>query len=130
MQEPTLEPTAPPVREKPFADRKTWIRLLYMVLFGLVLNVLGMVLGIVAFVQACSLIATGEPFPELSNFGRKLADYTRHVVAFLCLATEDVPYPFAPDASRRSPGGSPEASRRPAEPFAGAPGVSGADVRA
>ena len=83
-------------RENPLTDRTTWIRFLYMLLFGLVLQLVELGLGLVAVVQLSAKLATGETFGQLRKIGRQMADYARHIIAFLTFDTEELPYPFAP----------------------------------
>ena len=49
---------------RPLTDRSTWIRLLYMLLFAGVLQVIWGVLALVAVVQVLSRLFTGETFDD------------------------------------------------------------------
>lgn len=81
---------------RPLTDRSTWIRLLYMLLFAGVLQVIWGVLALVAVVQVLSRLFTGETFEELRSLGGKIASFARDIVAFLTFHTEVLPFPFAP----------------------------------
>jgi hypothetical protein len=71
-----------------------WIRLLYMVLFVVIFNVVEAVSYIVLVVQFIFHLFTGKPNDRLKELGASLAAYVRELVAFFTYASEDLPYPF------------------------------------
>lgn len=71
-----------------------WIRLLYLVLYGVILNITEGVTFIVALVQFIFHLFTGRPSSRLAEFGEGLAAYVREVVAFLTYHTNELPFPF------------------------------------
>ena len=73
----------------------TWIRALYMVLFGVAFYVAEFVLIFVAVVQFLFKLFGGSTLARLEAFGAQLAAYMRDVVAFLTFASEEKPFPFA-----------------------------------
>ena len=85
-------------------DRPVWARLGFMLLFGLVLQVVELILALVAIVQLISWIVRGESYGELRSLGGRLANYVREIVSFLTFHTDDLPYPFLNEA--RQPEGS------------------------
>lgn len=70
-------------------------RVLYMVLFGFVLSLLGTLVGVVAIVQLVLRIATGRPEAALARFGAGVGRYASQVVEFLTFASETLPFPFS-----------------------------------
>jgi len=78
------------------ASGSTWIRALYMILFGVIFYVAEFVLIAVAVVQLLAKLFSGNTLGRLDVFGAQLADYMRAVVAFLTFASEAKPFPFAP----------------------------------
>ena len=90
------------------ANRQTWMRLVYMVLFAIVFNVAELVVVFVVVVQFVIKLLTGEVNPRLAEFGDGLAAYFRQMIAFLTFRAEDKPFPFAPwpqaSPGRASPG--------------------------
>lgn len=76
------------------ADKGTWFRLVYMILFAVIFNVAELVTGAVVMVQFLFKLFTGKANEQLQNFGHKLAAYFQQIVAFLTYQTEDMPYPF------------------------------------
>jgi hypothetical protein len=81
----------------------TWMRLLFMALFGGIFWLLHCVLAVVVVVQFLIVLATGSPNQRLLTFGHELGIYYHDIVVFLTLKTEAKPYPFAD--WRREPSG-------------------------
>jgi len=89
---------------------ETWMRLIYMILFAIVVNVAELVVGVIAVVQFMSKLFSGRINQQLAEFGEGLSLYFRQIVAFLTFQTEDKPFPFAPwpETSARAAGPPPE----------------------
>lgn len=89
----------------PLTARPTWIRIVYMLLFALVIQVVGLALTLVVVVQLGAQLITGDTFAELRMFGTHLANYLRDIAAFLTFASDRLPFPFDPSrsASLRTP---------------------------
>lgn len=71
-----------------------WTRILYMVLFGVILYLVMMVLCVVVVVQAIFALLTGNPNSEIRRFSGDLVRYLREIAAFLTYTNETKPYPF------------------------------------
>jgi len=71
-----------------------WTRILYMVLFGVILYLVMMVLCVVVVVQAIFALLTGKPNTEIRRFSADLVRYLREIAAFLTYTDEAKPYPF------------------------------------
>jgi hypothetical protein len=78
------------------ADKGTWTRFVYMVLFAVIFGVAEIVAWVVVCVQFLFKLFTGAVNEPLRDFGYRLAVYFREMVAFLTYHTEEKPYPFAP----------------------------------
>jgi hypothetical protein len=78
------------------ADGSTWLRLVFMVLYGIVLYVLLYVLLVVTVAQFLCKLFTGRVFARLMAFGHSLGLYLFQIVAYLTYRTERRPFPFAP----------------------------------
>ena len=74
----------------------TWMRVLYMVLFGVAFYVAEIVLVVVALVQLVATLISGATLARLDSFGAQLAAYMRQLVAYLTFASEAKPFPLAP----------------------------------
>ncbi len=75
---------------------ETWMRLVYMVLFAIVLYLDLSVAAFVAVVQFLFKLFSGQANQQLAEFGEGLAGYFRQMIAFLTFRTDDKPFPFAP----------------------------------
>jgi len=90
------------------ADKGTWLRVIYMILFAVIFNVAELVTGVVVVIQFLFKLVTGKANAQLQNFGQNLATYFQQMVGFLTYHTEDMPYPFGD-----WPGQSGESKRSP-----------------
>ncbi len=77
-------------------QRSTWMRLVYMILFVVVFNIVEVVAGVVVVVQFLSKLISGRVNEQLRGLGQKLGAYLYEIVAFLTFHTDDMPYPFSP----------------------------------
>tara|TARA_R110001583_G_scaffold25094_3_gene91153 strand:+ start:844 stop:1224 length:381 start_codon:yes stop_codon:yes gene_type:complete len=81
-----------------------WTRILYMLLFGVILYLVMMVLCAVVVVQAIFALLTGNPNSEIRRFSGDLVRYLREIAAFLTYTCEAKPYPFQAWQSTASEG--------------------------
>ena len=72
----------------------TWIRLAYMVFFGLLIAVGRLVLGIVVVGQFLMVLITGNDNDNLRNLGQGLAKWIYQGILFLTFNTDAKPFPF------------------------------------
>ncbi|MBE0531272.1 MAG: DUF4389 domain-containing protein [Rhodospirillales bacterium] len=80
---------------KHLSDKQAWLRLLYMVLFGIAFEVAKFVTFFVAAVQILFKLFTGDVQPRLSGFGASLAVFLRQTVDFMTFRSEVRPYPWS-----------------------------------
>jgi hypothetical protein len=73
----------------------TWLRAVYMILFGVIFYVVEFVLLVVAVVQFLFKLFTGASLPRIDAFGASLAAFVRDLVAYLTFASDAKPFPFA-----------------------------------
>ncbi|UZJ45650.1 DUF4389 domain-containing protein [Marinimicrobium sp. C6131] len=103
---------------------KHWLRLVYMLLFAVLLYVAGLVMGVVIVLQFLFALLTGSPNGNLRQFGESLALYIYRVLEFLTYSRDDKPFPFSdwPDATVPSSSTAPSstAPRRKTRPRAAA----------
>ena len=72
----------------------TWIRLAYMMFFGLLIAVGRSVLGIVVVGQFLMVLITGNDNDNLRNLGQGLAKWIYQGILFLTFNTDTKPFPF------------------------------------
>ena len=79
-----------------------WLRLVYILLFAVLLYVAGMVMGVVIILQFLFALLAGGNNGNLRHFGQILSLYIYDCLNFLTYNTEQKPFPFDdwPTASR------------------------------
>jgi hypothetical protein len=82
--------------------RGTWLRLLFMFLFGMIFNVVQIVIMLTVFIQFFSTLLTGHSNRQLAGLGDSLGAYVYEIIRFLTFASEAMPFPFGawPPATR------------------------------
>ena len=73
-----------------------WIRVVFMLIFALVLWALWLAVIVIIVVQTVIVLITGEINEQLQKLGAIAAIYLSQVVSFMVFATEDKPFPFSP----------------------------------
>ena len=72
-----------------------WMRILYMVMFGLVLYFSLMVTGVIIFIQVLFALITGSNNENLRKFSADLTKYINQMILFLTYNDDRKPFPFA-----------------------------------
>ncbi len=107
-------------------SRSTWIRVIYMILFAVIFNIVELVIAVVAVVQFLATLFTGKVNQQLQALGQGVGAYVNEVTQFLTYHTDDKPYPFAP-WPKGAPGARKAARAKPQRtPKGKAGGASGA----
>jgi hypothetical protein len=78
------------------AKHSAWTRLLYMLLFALIANIVEMMVLVTMIVQCIMQVSTGSANQRLQMMGRSLGAYVQAIIVFLTYATDTTPYPFNP----------------------------------
>lgn len=77
------------------SSKSIWVRILLMILFGLLANIVKMLVGIIVLFQLVHVIIMDKPNSKLLQFNQDLATYLSHIVLYLGFNTETKPFPFA-----------------------------------
>ncbi len=72
-----------------------WLRLLYMVLFAVLLYFAGVVMVVVVVLQFLFALLSGHPNKNLRQFGESLSRYIFQALQFLTYSREEKPFPFS-----------------------------------
>ena len=80
--------------EKNLKSRATWLRLLFMCVFGLLAGLASLVASVVVVLGFLMVLFTGEVNQELRQLGQGLASYLFQIVRYLTFNTDDKPFPF------------------------------------
>lgn len=73
-----------------------WVRILFMLIFALVLWALWLAVIVICVVQTVIVLITGEVNEQLQKLGAVAAVYLGQIVSFMLFATEEKPFPFTP----------------------------------
>ena len=80
--------------EKNLKSRATWLRLLFMCIFGLLGSLASLVVSVVVVLGFLMVLFTGEVNRELRELGQGIASYLFQIVRYLTFNTDDKPFPF------------------------------------
>lgn len=83
--------------EKNLKSRPTWLRLVFMIVFYVLISVAAMVSTVVVALGFLWVLFTGAPNPQLQRFGQSLAIYLNQVMRYLTFNTDEKPFPFTED---------------------------------
>lgn len=75
-------------------DMNTWLRLFYMLVFGVVFYAVFFITVAISLIQFVANILSGKRLGSLDDFNQTLADYARDLVAFLTFRSDRKPFPF------------------------------------
>ena len=78
----------------PLMNCNTWIRLVYMLLFGVLLMAARLVISLVVVVQFLLVLIIGSDNENLRNLGQGLGKWVYQTVLFLTFNSEAKPFPF------------------------------------
>ncbi len=80
--------------EENLKSRTTWLRLLFMAIYGVVAWLAGMVGLVIVVLGFFWVLFTGEVNRELRQIGQAIASYIYEIVRYLTFNTDDKPFPF------------------------------------
>lgn len=73
----------------------TWLRLVYMLIYGFFFYVAIPVMAVVALVQFVFQLVAGNDNGKIRQFGHSLSQYMYQVLMFLSFNSEEKPFPFS-----------------------------------
>jgi hypothetical protein len=74
---------------------KHWLRLVFMVLFAVLLQVVGIIMWVLVILQFVFSLITGRDNSNLREFGQSLSTYIYQILKFLTYNSEEKPFPFS-----------------------------------
>ena len=80
--------------EENLKSRTTWLRLLFMCIFCLLLGLASMVGSVVIVIGFFWVLFTGEINRQLQQTGQSIASYIYEIFRYLTFNTEKKPFPF------------------------------------
>ncbi len=80
--------------EKNLKSRTTWLRLIFMCIFCLLIGLASLVGSFVVVLGFLWVLFTGEINRQLQQAGQSLASYIYQIVRYLTFNSEEKPFPF------------------------------------
>lgn len=80
--------------KKNVSNKNQWLRILYMILFAVILYLVMMLVTVVVIVQLLFALFTGKPNDDIGDFADDLSKYVYRIVAFLTYTDDRRPFPF------------------------------------
>jgi len=73
----------------------TWQRLLYMLIFAVIVEFVGVLLWLIVLIQIGCKLLTGQTNANLIGLGRLLSDYLYQILQFVTFSSDRLPFPFS-----------------------------------
>ena len=80
--------------EQNLKSRSTWLRLLFMCIYGLLASLASLIATVVVVLGFLMVLFTGEVNRELRQLGQGIASYLYQIIRYLTFNTDDKPFPF------------------------------------
>ena len=78
-------------------SRGTWIRLIFMLIYGAILSLSSMIATAIIVLGFFVVLLTGERNPQLLAAGRAVTRYIAEIPSYLTYNADDKPFPFGKD---------------------------------
>jgi len=72
----------------------TWIRLIFIVIYAVVLWAASFVLTLVVILQFLTVLFTRKTQPNLLDFGDSLGEFVRQIICYMTFNIDEKPFPF------------------------------------
>ena len=82
--------------KKNVKDKDTWLRFIYLVVFGIAFNVVIYITFLTSLFQFLTKLFSGSSSPSMAEFGQNLATYQSQLTLYMTYASDEKPFPFAP----------------------------------
>jgi len=80
--------------QKNLTSGERWLRLVYMIMFALIIQVAGTVMWLLVILQFVFSIIKGNDHEQLRAFGGTLSTYIYQILRFLSYKSDEKPFPF------------------------------------
>ncbi|MCG8324716.1 MAG: DUF4389 domain-containing protein [Thiotrichales bacterium] len=87
----------------------TWIRGLFIVVFGVIFYFLYGIIWLLVVIQFITKVVTGELNSNLSDFSGKLTGYAMQILTYITFQSDEKPWPFSSMPESASAGSANEA---------------------
>lgn len=77
------------------SNQRSWMRLVYMLVYGIILHIAGAILWIVCSVQFIFTVITGQDNGNLRNMAATLIKFVNDALRYVSYNSDEKPFPFA-----------------------------------
>ena len=77
-------------------EESTWLRLVFIILYAILLNITQLVVGLVVVTQFLSKLFTGKVVEQGTIFGQNLSTYVYEIIRILTFKSDEMPWPINP----------------------------------
>ncbi|MDN3640672.1 DUF4389 domain-containing protein [Simiduia curdlanivorans] len=84
------------------SNKRNWVRLVYMLIYGLALHIAGIIMWLLCTVQFVITMIFGQDNENLRKMAASISDYIHEALAFVSYNSEEKPFPFAKDDSKNT----------------------------
>jgi len=78
-------------------SRNTWMRLVFMVVYYLLISVASIVASVIVVLGFLAVLFTGERNRQLMQAGATVTSYIADILSYLTFNTDEKPFPFGKD---------------------------------
>ncbi|BFM12554.1 hypothetical protein R50072_27070 [Simiduia litorea] len=82
------------------SNKSNWVRLVYMLIYGLALHIAGIIMWLLCTVQFVITMIFGQDNENLRKMAATISDYIHEALAFVSYNSEKKPFPFAKDDAK------------------------------
>ncbi len=83
--------------EKHIKSKRTWLRLLFMIVMSVAWSISVMVTSVIVIVNFFYVLLTGDTNPKLTGVGHSFAMYLYQIAEYLTFNSDERPFPFDGD---------------------------------
>lgn len=91
------------------SNQSNWVRLLYMLIYGVMLHLAGIAMWILCTVQFVCTLIFGKDNDSLRRLAASLIDFIQQALQFVSYNSDDKPFPFADDKTATAQDKAPDA---------------------
>ncbi len=77
-------------------DKDTWIRGLFIIIFGVILYFVFGIIWLLVVFQFITKVITGDLNKQLRDFSHGLTQYALQILLYITFQSEERPFPFSP----------------------------------
>ncbi|AFU98539.1 DUF4389 domain-containing protein [Simiduia agarivorans] len=97
------------------SNQHTWVRLVYMLIYGVMLHVAGLVMWLLCAVQFLCTLVFGKDNQSLRSLSANIVEFIHQALQFVSYNSESRPFPFTGEHQPHGPAPEAEAKAAPAE---------------